>query len=931
MRGDPGRLIGRAAELSSLYSMIEQTHDRPLPVLLRGAAGVGKTALLQEVAAAARAAGFHVLWATGVESEVRLPLYGLHQLLHGMRDDFHRLPEGQRAVLERALGLSQGPAPEQFAISATATELFRTVAVDHPLLVAVDDLQWIDQASARIIGFIARRLDPELISFIGAIRTDSENPVGARSFRELAIEPLPAEAAAELLDRRFPGSSPAVRARLLEEAGGNPLALLELPVMLTDEQLSGQEELPRWLSLSDRLESLYAGRVRGLPPPTRALLLLAALETTGSVRTIWSACSTSGIAAHHAVVPAERAGLIGLDSGRSRLLFRHPLVRSAIVQLASADQRRSAHRLLGEALDDEPERQIGHVIAGSLGPDETVAAILERASYPAMKRGSASASFDALRHASHLSPRPEDRSRRLALAAYSATPAGRPDVGRPEEVDTRGWNHASAGCAAFGAAFRLIHRDCDVRAAHQLLLQAIDHVLEADGQGASAIPGEELLDSLFHLAITASLHDGGPESWARVASRIEHGSESVRLSFDVLSDPVSAARTVGSRVRRAFDLAADSGPSRVLSTAQLAVFCDDLGSYREQVARAAQLTRTGGALADWAAATSFLALDAYQSGRWNEAEALLREGLEVAEECAYTLVACCMRYQLAVIEAGRGHGEAVRDLTDHVLAVAVPQGLGASQAVALQARALMSLGTGDWEAAYADCVQISPTGEFPAHVPWLSRSVLDVVEAAVMTGRTGEALAHVEAAMRADLGALSSRTALQVAGAAALAASDEEAGPLFEEALALPGAERWPFEHARIRLAFGQWLVRREDPAAAREHLRSAAETLERLGATPWVERAERAYRAAVTAGGTHSGRTAMVLTPRELEVAQLAASGLSNKQIGVELAMRQRTVSTHLYNIFPKLGVTSRAALRDALVAMGGTAQDDRGTPPRR
>ncbi|MFE4654263.1 ATP-binding protein [Streptomyces sp. NPDC056707] len=918
---DHGELLGRSSELAMLDTMIDKVRrGQAPPVLLRGAAGVGKTALLEAVLTRAEAVGVHVLRATGVESEVKLPLSGLHQLLNGLRDIFQRLAPEQQDVLDRALGLPQGAAPDRFVISATVLALLHAMAADRPVLLIVDDAQWIDQASAQVLGFVVRRLGPEPVGFLGAVRTEWKSFLDRSSLLECPVEPLEARSAAELLDSRFPALAPGVRQRLLHEAAGNPLALLELPALLSSDQLSGRTELPRWLSLGDRLESLYATRVGNMPEATRELLLLAAFESASSVRTIWSALPGGCIAADSAVIPAERAALVRVEAESGRLVFRHPLVRSAIVQLATPDRRRSAHRALAEVLDHEPERQIGHLIAASLGPDEAAARILESAAHRALRRGGATAAFSALRHASSLSPKAEDRSRRLAQAAFAASHAGNLEAAA-EVLDSEYWDQASpedAARAASASALRLIHRDGDVRAAHRLLIRALDNIIAWGDTAASRPSADELVDELFYLLIEASFYDGGPDLWAQVADRIGHASEFAKLSFDALGDPVNAGHTVGPRLRRAFaNLPDETDPRRITQMAWIALYCDDLHRYREPAARAAELARTGGAFASWSTAVLLLAIEAYYLGQWDEAEAMLREGLQVAEEFEYRLLGCRMRFQLAFIEAGRGRAEAVKTLTDQVLAVAVPQGLRAGQTAVRQSRALSALGRGDYEAAYAQCVQVSPPGTFPAHVPCAMWSVLDLVEAAMMTGRVEEARAHVAAAKRVDLAALSLRTALLVAGAGALAATDDEAGQLFEEALALPDAERWAFDHARIRLAYGRWLRGRQEIASAREHLYGALEVLERLGAQPWVERARDEYRAAgAPVDSEREERTA--LTPQELQIAKLAATGLSNKEIAAELFLSHRTVSTHLYNLFPKLGVTSRARLRDALRVLG-------------
>ncbi|KOV51144.1 hypothetical protein ADL00_42320 [Streptomyces sp. AS58] len=919
-------LIGRTAELAMLGRLIEQVScGGASSVLLHGAAGVGKSALLDAVAARANGAGFQVLRATGVESEVTLPWSGLHHLLYGLRDELDRLQEMQREVLERLLGLSPGPAPDRFAVSAAVLALLHALAEDRPVLLVLDDAQWLDEASERIIAFVLRRLAPKRIGCVSAVRAESKVCLDTSAVSQHRVEPLDAAAAAALLDSRSPGLAPAVRRRMLDEAAGNPLALLELPAHLSEEQLSGSAELPGWFSLSHQLESLYADRVRSLPKSTRDLLLLAAFDTTGSLRAIWSALPGGGKAADCAVVPAERAALVRIDSENGRLVFRHPLVRSVIVQLATPDRRRSAHRALGAALVDEPERQIGHLIAGHLAPDDVAAQTLESAAHRAARCGASNAAISAFRHASALSLKPQDRSRRLAMAAFASSHAGRLDTAADllRSLSDEQAEPEDAARAATAAAIRLIHRDGDVLTAHRLLVRALDDLIDA--ADVSPVVAQELTDDLFYLLIEASTYGGGPQLWEEVAARVGRVSEFAKLGFDALADPVRCGRTVGPRLRRAFDMIPEGAdPKRVTQLAHMALYCDDLGWYRGKAARAAEVSRAGGAFAGWAATTLLLALDSYHTAGWSEAEAMLRDGLRVAQEFGYTTLGSRMRYQLALIEAGRGRVEAVEALVHRIVETSLPQGLAAGEVMARQPLALLALGNGDYETAFQHCARISPPGRFPAYSPWVLWSLLDLVEAAVMTGRTEEARAHVAAAVRADVRSLSPRVALVVAGAVALTAPDDEAQKRYEEALALPDTARYGFECARIRLAYGQWLIEQGRCDAARHVLRCALATLENLEARPWVERARAAYGAAGAEAGApdkaagvrrQSGES--VLTSRELEIANLAATGKSNKEIAEQLFLSQRTVSTHLYNIFPKLGINSRAGLRDALLAL--------------
>ncbi len=401
------------------------------------------------------------------------------------------------------------------------------------------------------------------------------------------------------------------------------------------------------------------------------------------------------------------------------------------------------------------------------------------------------------------------------------------------------------------------------------------------------------------------------------------------------ADPAHAAVPALGRLDDAVaGLAGESDPVQIVRIGIAADYVDRLAGCREALWRVVREGREGGAVASAINAMMLLCFDAFRAGQWAEAEQLAAEGLGLCQAHGYRLLAWLLQYGQAFLAAARGHYDTAETLTDEITRWAVPRGGRAVQGYACHARTLAAMGQGDCERAYQQAAAVSPAGVFASHVPHALRVAFDLVEAAVRTGRRTEAAAHVAAMRETGLGAISPRLALITTGAAAIAAPDHQAAALFAEALAIPGAAEWPFDRARVQLAAGERLRRARATTQARQHLGAALDTFRRLGARPWQARAENELRAAglVPAIAARPGPGlpgAASLTPQEYEIAMLAAAGLTNKQIAERLYLSHRTVAAHLYQAFPKLGVTSRAALRDALAALparSGTFHDQEG-----
>ncbi|QYN18506.1 LuxR family transcriptional regulator [Amycolatopsis sp. DSM 110486] len=910
-------LIGRDDEIASIRSFFEGAGVRGGALLVVGEAGVGKSAVLDEFAAGEAGRGTRVLRAAGVQFEAEVGYSALNQLLFPLGEEMAALTDTHRTALRCALGFEVGPAPDRLVVSNAALLWLRAVAAETPLLIVIDDLHWVDRASAEVLGFVARRLVGSPIVFLAACRSADRGFFQDSGLAEAVLPPLPAQAARTLVDRHFPELSPAVRHRLLAEATGNPLALLELPSALDGDQRTDFTTLPEVLPLSDRLQVLFTSRVRGLPERCRLMMLLGALGGSVEVARLRTAggetCDLDDLA------PAEDARLVQVSD--TRLGFRHPLIGAAVVEASAERERRWAHRALAGVVAT-PERRVWHLAESSVGVDADIAAQLDETAQALLRQGDALGAVAALTRAAELSPDPADRGRRLAEAAYVGADAGGElatasrllgDARRSGSLPT----HSLPGAAA--AAHLLINSDGDVTTAHRLLAGAVeagDHGFDAD----DAVLVEALLNLLL-----ISWYVGTQQAWEifhRLVGRLKpEPPPLLRVNATVFSDPARATDEDVAELDAVIDtVGGDEDPTRLIRIGTAAVFADRLPRLREAERHLAQSRHAGkGPARRHLGALMHLGIDGFQSGRWDEAWQFADEGLAVCTEHGLRFFHWYFHWVQALVAAGRGEVEAARQLTGEMTRWAIAHQAAGITYFAWQARALSDIGAGEYDDAYHHATQVSPPGELARYRPTALWAAPDLVEAALFTGRRAEASAHAAALREARLGKLSPRLRLVTAAATALTADDDTARERFEAALSGPALDRWPFDLARVRLAYGERLRRLRSTSAAREQLTIAHDTLAALGAVPWRDRAANELRATgLTRQSAPDAKSP--LTPQEREIAELAGAGLTNKQIGQKLFISHRTVGDHLYKIFPKLGITSRAALRDAL-----TAYDDR------
>jgi DNA-binding CsgD family transcriptional regulator len=917
--------VGRDGELGRILRLVAEAAQHGAALMLFGDAGVGKSALLRVADNAFSARNGQVLATAGVEHETEIVFSTLSVILHPLHAYLADLNVEQRQCLSVALGLADGRASSRLMVANSVLELLRLTAHRAPLLMIVDDLQWVDRSSAAILSLVSRQLAQSRVGFLGAARTGEAGFFESSGLPELRVEALSSEASSSLVDAEFPTLAARVRHRVLAESEGNPLALLELPAALSLPERVADEVLPDVLPLGRRLQETFAARLIHLPESTRALLLLAALDVTGDLVTLHHASAAeNGV---DVLAPAEQAHLVRIDDTAGRITFRHPLVRAAVVAASTNAERRHAHRALAEQLIGQPEQRAWHLAACCVEPDATVSRLLEDAAARVLRRGDAVGAVAALIRAADLHPSGEERSRLLAEAAFvgagvtgdlRSVPRLLADARRADP------EHGESLRAAVAASYALLNADGDLLTAHRLLVSAIEtHTLALDTDAAAAATNANPIDpalvdalhSLLSVCSWAERVDLWPPLLSAVESLGTRLPRMLHLRVQVQGDP---ARVDAASLAEFDDairtLRLEPDPAKIAQIAIAAIYIDRIDDCREPLWRVVKDGRDGGAINSAIRAMMALCLEGFAVGRWDEANDLAIEGLELCETYGYGLQSWFLRAGQSLVAAGRGDEDLVRSLTDQMMRWATPRRVGAVHMFARHARGLSALGRSDFEGAYQQLSTISPPGALPAFTAYALKIPLELVEAAVRTGRRAEAQAHVRVMHAASLPSTSGRLALVTTAAAALCASDDDAAELFEKAVNLRDADRWPFDLARVHLAYGEHLRRTHAPRAARGHLDTARDAFQQLGARPWITRAAKELNATGHTRQHNDYTSADVLSPQEHEIALMAASGMTNKQIGERLFLSHRTVGTHLYHAFPKLGITSRAALRDAL-----------------
>jgi DNA-binding CsgD family transcriptional regulator len=896
-------LLGRESECTAIDRLLEAARDSRSGVLVvRGDAGIGKTALLQH--AVNRADAMRVLTGAGVEAESELPFAGLHQLLWPVLHRADELPDVQTAALRGAFGLSAERVEDRFLVSVAILGLLTAAAEEQPLLCVVDDAHWLDGASAEALVFVARRLQADPIAMLIGAREGGAARFEAQGLPELRLGGLDHTDAGALLDGALPAI---VREDLVAATGGNPLALLELPAALTDDERAGRARLRIDLPLNERIERAFMARVEPLGDDARRLLVLAAADDSGDVGTLMRASERLGLTPD-AVDSVERAGL--LVGHGTRLRFRHPLLRSAVYRAAGFAERRAAHEALAAVLDADADadRRAWHRAAAATAPDDEAAEALALTADHAASRGGHAAAARALERAAELDSDPQRRAQRLVAAAASSALAGRVghavallDRAEPElqEPMARGMALRVRGMAAMASG-----RPAD---AHVLLAEAALTILPADrpaGLGllmracqAAAIGGDP---SAIHTML-AEL-DTEPRSEAEVfPSRLMNG-----ISRLIAGDAAAGVASIEEALALADELEI---VEQVQQAGGGAIFVGDWGRARRHFDRAIVLARDRGAIALLPETLGLRALIALWERRLVDAAADADEAVRLADDIGAGNARALPVTVLAWLAGLRGDEAQCRRQADEVLALSLERGLALPAGLATWALAQLDLAAGRWDEALLRLTALEEVRPGFGH-PFLPvLSSWDRVEAAVHAERpdvTERTLARF--APWAEIAA-APWAAPVLADCRALAAASDEADACFEAAIEdIDHAA--PLDRARIHLHYGEHLRRERRRIDARVHLRAAADGFEWLGAAPWAERALRELRATgEKARKRHLGPLAE-LTPQEIQVARLAGEGATNKEVASQLFVSPKTVEYHLRKVFAKLGISSRMEL---------------------
>ncbi|WP_411104842.1 AAA family ATPase [Streptomyces sp. cmx-4-9] len=910
---------GRDGERERIRGLLAAARGGESGVLLvHGEAGIGKTALLDY--AAEQATDGRVLRVEGIESEMELAFGGLHQLLLPVLDLVQTLPAPQAAALRAVFGMSGDGVRDRFTVGLAVLTLLSGAAAGGPLLCLVDDAQWLDQLSVDLLAFAARRLRAEGVVMLFAVR-DGEAGAVVEGLPQLLLEGLDDGSAAALLE----GLPPYVADRVIDEARGNPLALIELSAALTPAQRAGQLgplALPEASSgLSNRLRDGFTERIRLLPEATRTVLLVAAADDTGDIGTVLRAGAVLGVAVED-LEPAERAGFVLLSgtSGTSGtgVRFRHPLVRYAAYRGAPLGRRIAVHRALAQALGAEGQahRRAWHLAAASTGPDERVAAELEGVAEWAGSRQAMASASAAYERAAQLSEDPLLHADRLVRAAQRAADAGQ-DERCAALADRVPLPLADPGVAARFARARAVVELGFRRpqTAARILLDSIDSIgcldsINSVDAGGAGRP--DLVEPLLVDAVHAAFAAGDAALMRDIAGRAP-GLPVMAVPDRLFGGDVPGALEA-LRGLVAGGRGADAGVMERLMTG---IYCqlagDHEAAYGAASAAVAHCREQG--IGGWLPTTlHLLARTALARGRFEEAAVSAAEALRLAEYHDLAHRAAHLQAVLAALAAVRGQEGEARALAGAALEYARPRGVGRATVDALGALGALELGLGRAQAASE---QLTAAVREAAHPLFALPLLPDLVEAECRAGRPerAEEPARLLAAWAASLGrpgllALSHRCR-------ALTGSDGMAEEHYTAALALH-QDGNAYERGRTALLYGEWLRRLRRQVDARGPLRTALEAFEGLGAAPWEARA----RAELAAAGGETGLSVKedglisLLSPQEREVVRLAASGASNREIAGQLFLSPRTVGHHLYRAFPKLGVASRTELAALLAS---------------
>ncbi len=891
-------LAGRDPECALITRLLDEVTRHGATLVIRGTPGVGKTALL-DWADAAAGESFRTLRTAGSAAEFGLPYAALHQLLRPVLGHALQLSRRRRDALEVAFGQAADGSPQLYSVAMAALDLLAEVAVKTPVLILADDVQWMDPSSRQALAFIGRRIAADRIVLLATHRDGEDGPLTDPPFHGIDLAALDPSSAAELLDRGHHRVDARTRTVILDVAGGNPLALLELPRTLTAAE--GTPDIDR-LPLTRRLERSFGFRIGELDTTTRTALSLAALNDTEDLAEVVAATELlTGNATSAALDPAVSARLITIDG--SAVHFAHPLIRSSLYQQLSPATRRAGHDALARALRDHPERAVWHRAAAAIEPDPALAAQLEQQAEHALKRGATVNAVQAFERSALLSVAAGDRGRRLFRAASLAFAAGRTAQGDGLRSRYRDLIEDDADRIRYEWL-------CELSGTDRGADQRVDVLVELAGQ-AHALADDVLAVQFLHAAALRcwNFRPDQPigKSVIAAADRLVPIDPAARAGLLAHGAPFESADDVLKIIASVPAFDRDATTTFRLAHAAACVGAVEVAEPLFTVA--VEALRVEGRLHTLATALVLLSWSALRRGRWAIAVSAAEEGSRLCAETDQPFWHACGLAAHAVIAAQRGNFDDADQLTHAAELVAAPHQFAAAEAVILIARAASAAGQGQHDRALTHLLRLHDPGDsahHPVHGLW---SIAGIADAAMACGEVGT-VRQILAELRPDVRRTRSPAGqMNITYAEAVIALDADVEDGLPEAVHST-TTAWPIEHHRLALTYGTWLRRQKRARESRDYLRAARDGFERLGARPWAERARGELRAAGEQSLAPATDAWESLSPQELQIASMAARGLTNREIGQRLFISHRTVGAYLYRLFPKLGISSRTEL---------------------
>jgi DNA-binding NarL/FixJ family response regulator len=915
MENGGSALVGRAAECARIEGLLNAARAGQSEVLIvRGEPGVGKTALVRYALERATQAGLTTISARGLESESEIPFAGLADLIRPVRQALSSIPKTQQSVLAGALALGPPVPGDRFAVCAATLSLLAAAAEIKPLLCVVDDVQWLDASSAEAVLFVGRRVEAEGIGMVIALREGEGATIDLADFPTLRLGGLDEAAATRLLADSQPGIAAEVASQLSAAVGGNPLALLEIPALLSEAELSGAAPLPDPLPAGPNLERAFLRRVRALPAEAQRALVAAAASESGDISPILRALELMRLPAG-ALDAAESSGLVSIEGAQLR--FRHPLVRSAVYEAADPVDRRQAHRALAAALEGEQfaDQRAWHLAAAAPAPDENVAAVLERAAERAQLRSGYGAAASALIRAAGLSPSSASRARRLLDGAKALQLAGKPSGAlallneaaslQPDDSVRSGIEHVRAELEMWvGTPIR----------AHDRLLVEASRCEASNPTAASILLAEAVFPAWMSSEVSLAMRTA-----KRAHDLAQRAGEPIPLVVNIV---LAGALVLAGQFQEESVLVDESlvqvsalGPTAASYAQFLIATLLTLERYedaRSLLVRVISEAREASAVGMLPHGLGVLCELEFRCGNLAAAYAVGTESVRLANETGSQNVGSYNLVMLARVEAVQGRDKECRRHVAAAFDIARDHGIGATFHLASATLGLLELGRGRLAEACAHLEEVARLDErYGIAEPNLIQWHGDYIEAFARAGRRIEAdralsslQQHANRSNRLWTRAVAARYRGYL--------SDGDYAKDFEEALELHRSSRTPspFEIARTQLCFGEVLRRKRDRIRAREELHAALDTFEQLGAEPWADRARAELSATGERARKRNAPSSRDLTPQELQIALAVAGGATNREAASRLFLSPKTVEAHLSSLYRKLEIRSRTDL---------------------